>query len=124
MEALNLYLLCTCMDVLAGSGQDFMDFPAWLKWKENAESQTIATLIQGKEMHHRVDFGNVVYQIFDQVYLPTYGDKRGFRSFFSSKILPEPMQHVLGNVYTVTEVKETQDSTLTSGMSTCASGMG
>ena len=99
--ALELYLLCTCVDALSES--NYIDFPSWLsKDSENGtdEQRISQILIQSPgNLSDPTIFGSAVLRIYQEMYLPVYGIKNNFIKFFCD--LPPETQRLLAQVYVI-----------------------
>jgi hypothetical protein len=99
--ALQLYLLCTCVDALAGN--NYIDFPSWLaKLSENGiDEQKISQILNQSpgNLSDPTMFGSAVLRIYQEMYLPVYGVKNNFLNFFSD--LPPGTQRLLAQVYVI-----------------------
>jgi len=99
---LELYLLCTCVDALAGN--QFIQFPEWLavssprarqQYGLDADESKIRSILEAEshDIKHPGVFRRVARQIYSDVYAHRYGNVQAFRGFFHH--LPKPMTDIL-----------------------------
>jgi hypothetical protein len=97
---LQVYLLCTCIDVLAGPDK-FQSFESWLARRNNPDDGAIArilgTLSSNLDIHQAAAFRSVASKVYLEAYVPRYGDTRAFRRFFTQDT-PPALRKFLGEV--------------------------
>ncbi|GEM_PF-5871989 len=107
-RGLELYLLCTCLDLLAGS--DFIDFAAWLAIDTDRakrrhglqeDEPRIAQLLADSagDLHHPDVFRAAAAKLHGEVYAPRFHLQRGFVRLFHE--LPDAMRRILTDVYVI-----------------------
>ena len=101
--ALQLYLLCTCVDALSGS--NYIDFAGWLakNSKNGADKQRISEILNQSpgNLSDPTIFGSSVLRIYREVYLPIYGVQNNFIKFFNE--LPPETRKLLAQVYIISK---------------------
>jgi len=110
LQALELYLLCTCVDVLS-SEYPFVNFAQWFLIRDpeskarhgidKSEEQQMAAILQdiSGDLHDLETFRSTVAQLYQQVYLPKHGVRRNFVRYFLE--LPTALRKLLADVYVI-----------------------
>jgi hypothetical protein len=107
-QALELYLLCTCIDALAG--EDFIRFHEWLGVKKRAtktkygiDDDLIGQVLSRfpGDLRDPDRFRSAAFSLFNEAYLPNHGNHKAFLRFFDA--LPASMKSVLLQVYTISD---------------------
>ena len=113
--ALQLYLLCTCVDALSGS--KYIEFINWLelrdtqinKIKYGLDGQKISQIL--REISGNLDdpniFKSAVLRMYREIYRPTHGIQNSFLRFFSD--LPINTQEILAQVYIISGLLSKND---------------
>ena len=85
-KALEIYLLCTCIDAISGQ-DDFLSFDQWLqkignigKGEFEDDKNTVAEILtdSGLDLSDPTNFSNLAYRLYDEVYLKRFGNHRAF----------------------------------------------
>lgn len=110
LKALQLYLLCTCIDVLS-SEYPFLDFAQWFIIQDpqskarhgidEGEEQQMADILQdiSGDLHDLETFRSTVARAYRHVYLPKHGVRRNFVRFFLE--LPDALRRLLADAYVI-----------------------
>ena len=88
LDSLETYLLCTCIDALAG-GRDFVTFADWVQ--ENQEK--VAEQLGGKAVTSTNEFSSITANLHDSYTSEEVGLTRKFTAFFQE--LPEFLKQAL-----------------------------
>ena len=113
-QALELHLLCTCIDALAG--KDFLSFPEWLavskpakKAKHRINDSIIELAIRGmREGLCEPDvFRRAATQVYKNAYLPQHGNHKAFLRYFDS--LPDSLKKLLTEIYVMSDPLDEDD---------------
>lgn len=106
-EALQVYLLCTCFDTLAGQSK-FKRFDEWVDEKDEEELiQTQWTATSVFELAAK--YKETTRELYNR-YLEDHGVARNFRRFFNE--LPEVLQNELVNSYAIVKEGEPNEDWL------------
>jgi hypothetical protein len=105
MQALELHLLCTCIDAL--SGEDFVTYPEWLQVTRAAKKEKYgvndtginAVLSEYHDLHDADEFRKAARQVYDDIYRSRHGNRRAFLRQFDE--LPPAVQHLLAESYVI-----------------------
>lgn len=110
-DALEVYLLCTCLDTLAGR-DNYVDFPDWLKTSKEVHSG-----VTEKEAYLREQFNSQkvfskklyksILERLINIYLDNYGVRRNIHTLIRN--LPEKIKQELSTSYKILKVNNTTE---------------
>lgn len=102
-DALQIYLLCTCFDTLAGQSSH-KRFDVWAREKDDDSLQSNPKPESNQEL--AIWYKLTTKRLFEE-YLDDYGVVRNFRRMFNE--LPDVLQHALTDSFTVIRENETTE---------------